>query len=211
LAPAQGVSPEIDAEEEAVARSLIQEQSHRLDPSLFSGPEPRPADGEPVWQINFTVQEQSQTQWCWAAVAASISVYYNAASPWSQCRLANDQLGQATCCEDGSGAACNKPWFLYRALNATGNRQASEAGAASKPKIKEVIPTDRPICVEITWPDGTGHFAVIQGYMEYFDGDMGLHIEDPFYHHSYYFYDEMRTRYQGRGSWGYTQYTKPAG
>ncbi len=37
-------------------------------------------------------QDQEQTQWCWAAVAASVAKYYDAETSWKQCTIVNAEL-----------------------------------------------------------------------------------------------------------------------
>ena len=67
-----------------------------------------------------TVEHQTQTQWCWAAVSNSVSHFYDAGSTWTQCTIVNAELGQSTCCSNGSSSACNKPWYLDKALTRVG-------------------------------------------------------------------------------------------
>src|SRR5262245_35787098 len=67
-----------------------------------------------------TVEHQQQTNWCWAAVSNSVSRYYDPSSTWSQCTIANAELGHSSCCTNGGSAACNQPWFLDRALTRVG-------------------------------------------------------------------------------------------
>jgi uncharacterized membrane protein len=62
---------------------------------------PNPAD------IGFRMQYQQMDNWCWIAVATSISHYYDRGSAWTQCSLATDQylasaaLGMSgQCCPD---------------------------------------------------------------------------------------------------------------
>lgn len=164
--------------------------------------------GEPVWRFNFVMQNQLQTQWCWAAVSASVSRFYDGGSSWTQCSLANQQLAQATCCQDGSTSGCNQPWYLDRGLQAVGRYDSISGGLTSRSTFKNVIPQNRPIGLRIQWPNGTGHFIIVHGYMEYFDGDMGFNIKDPYYGDSYLFYDALRTNYQNTGAVTHTYYTK---
>ena len=78
--------------------------------------------GVPVWKsLSFVVQHQQQNEWCWAAVTASLSLYYDASSPWTQGSIVNDQFGQTTCTFNGSAPACNRPWIWMFALTRTGN------------------------------------------------------------------------------------------
>src|SRR5215469_8109149 len=88
--------------------------------------------------LAFNMQHQNQTQWCWAAVTASIAGYYRNGA-WTQCRVVNDQLGQTGCCSDGSSSECNQPWYLDKALRRVGNLDDYTAGSMSINQIKSEI------------------------------------------------------------------------
>src|SRR6266513_228265 len=72
-------------------------------------------------QLTFAMQAQTQSNWCWAATSTSVSLYYWSRSGWTQCRVANAELGLAGCCMDPVPGQCNVPWFLDRALTRTNN------------------------------------------------------------------------------------------
>jgi len=74
------------------------------------------------------VDSQQQTQWCWAAVSNSVSHYYDAGSPWTQCAIVNAELGQTTCCTAGNTASCNQAWYLDLALTRVGRLQSMTSG-----------------------------------------------------------------------------------
>ena len=69
----------------------------------------RPQSGKLV----FSIQKQLQTQWCWAAVSTSVSLYFNRSSTWTQCTVANKNLKRSDCC--GSPSNCNTPSVLVAA------------------------------------------------------------------------------------------------
>ena len=85
--------------------------------------EPRPvAPG--VDAIAFAMQTQLQDNWCWAATATSVSDFYDCTSGWTQCILANGILplpGGEDSNSNGTVSACDVPWYLDKALNATSN------------------------------------------------------------------------------------------
>ncbi len=157
-------------------------------------------------QLTFTIQHQQQTNWCWAAVAVSVSLYYNSASGWTQCSLANAELGQTTCCANGSTAQCNQPWYLDRALTRTANLSSWVSGSVGLSTVEQEVDAARLVGVRIGWSGGGGHFVVIEGYQE--NGAGYVYIEDPWYGASYVGYDTLRTAYQGSGSWTHTYYTR---
>src|SRR5262249_28827267 len=69
------------------------------------------------WEcFHFEMQQQLQSNWCWAAVASSVAKHYDQTSGWPQCEIANQELGQTCCCTNGGSPDCDKPWCLDLAL-----------------------------------------------------------------------------------------------
>lgn len=166
-----------------------------------------PLGGSPVKRdLGFPMQKQQQTQWCWSAVATSTSLFYNPRSGWTQCILVNQEFNQNSCCQSGNGSSCNKPWYLERALQRTGNLERWNAGAASFNQVQQEIDARHPLGVRIGWSGGGGHFVILDGY----DAGNGqnLSIKDPWYGQSTYSYNAFKTGYQGMGSWTHSYYTK---
>jgi papain like cysteine protease AvrRpt2 len=160
----------------------------------------------PSWvRLNFAVQHQLQDQWCWAAVSTSIAVHYGS-SRWTQCSVVNSELGQSTCCEDGSAGACNQPWYLDRALKRVGALGKVEKGKPKNlDKVRKEIDGRRPVGIRIGWSGGGGHFVTIEGYRS----DSGtIAIEDPWYGASDVPFGAMAGSYQGSGSWTHTYFTR---
>src|SRR5260370_32822060 len=71
--------------------------------------------------LDFNMQPQTQTNWCWAATSTSVSHFYRPASTWTQCLVANGDLGHNDCCNTPVPGAFNVPWYLVRALTRTDN------------------------------------------------------------------------------------------
>src|SRR4029079_4998564 len=92
-----------------------------------------PTCGNP---LRFTMQQQQQTEWCWAAVSVSVNLFYHPASGQTQCAVANVAMGPTTCCQDGSTAQCNQPWFLDQALQIVGDLGFRDPGKATFAKVK---------------------------------------------------------------------------
>jgi hypothetical protein len=157
-------------------------------------------------RLTFAMQTQLQSQWCWAAHSTSVSHFYDGASTWTQCSVVNAELGQTTCCQDGSTAQCNQPWYLDLALTRTGNLASWSGGTATMAQIQTEILNGRPVGARIGWSGGGGHFVVIAGYrcdaVGYFE------IRDPFYGSSDVAVATFTTSYQGSGSWTHTYYTE---
>jgi len=65
-------------------------------------------------QLAFAMQAQTESNWCWAAASTSVSHYYWFLSTWTQCRVANAELGRGDCCASPAPGPCNVPWYLDR-------------------------------------------------------------------------------------------------
>jgi len=157
-------------------------------------------------QLDFTMQMQTQSNWCWAATSVSVSKFYWAFSPWVQCTVANAELGRTDSCNAPVPAACNVPWFLDRALTRTANF-VRISGAEAFQQVRDEIDAGRPVGARIGWSGGGGHFMVIYGYSvvagtPYFD------IDDPIYGKSHLTVADFSTSYQGSGTWTHTYFTK---
>jgi hypothetical protein len=163
------------------------------------------------------VEHQQQTQWCWAAVSNSVSHFYDAGSTWTQCSIVNAELGQSTCCTNGSSSACNKSWYLDKALTRVGCLLTWASGTLSFATVKSLINGGRPPCARQGWSGGGGHFMAVACY---FEGILGLlarsgstakrlRISDPWYGDSVVDYDVFVSGYQGTGSWTHSYRTQP--
>jgi hypothetical protein len=156
--------------------------------------------------LSFNMQAQTQSNWCWAATSTSVSHFYWFFSHWTQCKVANAELGHTDCCHSPVPSDCNVPWYLDRALTRT-NNFVSIAGPAGFQQVKDEIDAGRPVGARIGWSGGGGHFMVIYGYsivfgVEYFD------IDDPIYGKSHLTVTDFSNNYQGSGSWTHTYFTK---
>lgn len=159
--------------------------------------------------LGFVMQHQIQTNWCWAAVSVSTSLFYNAGSGWTTCLLVNQELGQTDCCYNGGNSRCNKLWYLQRALQRTGNLDYWAVGVIAFFEIQQKINGVRPLAVRIGWNGGGGHFVIIDGYDDT-DGRQMLSVKDPWYGDSYnYSYYSFSNNYQGSGHWTHSFFTKP--
>lgn len=154
--------------------------------------------------LNFTVEHQRQTQWCWAAVTSSVAAYYRR-SNWPQCRVVTVGLGQAACCASGSSAECNKPWYLDKALDLVGSLGAFTSLPLPLQEVRSEIDAGRPIGVRIGWGGGGGHFVAIGGY----SGQDVVDVHDPWFGHSSVDLMTFRARYQGNGRWTHSYRTTP--
>jgi hypothetical protein len=157
-------------------------------------------------QLSFDMQAQTQSNWCWAATATSVSHFYWFLSGWTQCAVANGELGRVDCCDATVPSECNVPWYLDGALTRTENF-VSVTGPATFEQVRDEIDAGRPVGARIGWSGGGGHFMAIYGYSlvgrtTYFD------IDDPIYGKSHLSVSDFSSSYQGSGTWTHTYFTK---
>jgi len=166
--------------------------------------------------LDFRIQKQEHSDWCWAAVAASVDRYFNPRSEWCQCKLASrmaktDKLKVRSCgnCKSKKplNQICNRPWYLQEALKLVGRLKGKpKPGALKFSQIKKVLDQDKPVCVMVLWGGGpAAHFVVITGCAEGPNGERYVDVQDPDIGGSTWRYEEFKKNYQYyRGAWNYT-------
>jgi hypothetical protein len=162
-------------------------------------------------QLNFTMQTQLEPNWCWAADSTSISHFYNSASPWTQCKVANKELGRTDCCGSGASGPCNQDGYLNTALGITGNLKNWVAGVEPYATVESQINQQAPLGVRIGWSGGGGHFIALTGYFDInfiFFQFQFVTVDDPLYGRSIIPYNTVVSGYQGSGSWTHSYFTK---
>lgn len=158
----------------------------------------------PARTLAFDMQKQRQSEWCWAAVSTSVSLFYDPESGWTQCSVVNAGLKETTCCKDGGSDTCNQPWQLELALGLVGHLNRDFGERLPMEAIAQEIDRTRPIGLCIDWTGGGGHFVVVDGY----DRKAGkIDIKDPLFGHSVVAYDSFPGSYQGGGTWSWTYLT----
>jgi Papain-like cysteine protease AvrRpt2 len=165
----------------------------------------------PSWiRLNFTMQDQMQRLWCWAATTVSISAYYDPETDWTQCEMVNAEKELTTCCEHGSSRECDQINVLDAPLRRAGVLDRKQRGSAGYDVIRQEINAGRPLAFRIGWRGGGGHFAVLHGYQS--SGAESVAIDDPDPG-----YDAIDLglstltggMYQGTGTWTHTFFTRP--
>jgi hypothetical protein len=157
--------------------------------------------------LALVMQDQSQSNWCWAAVAASVDAFLGGqGSPgvMSQCQVANAVLGQSTCCTNGGSDACNVDSYLDQALAAVGHSNGNPyQGTASFDAIRLLTspPYSVPIGVRVSIGND-GHFLLIVGFIDD-QGKQWVHTADPCYGPGTYDLSAFASAYQG-AQWTYT-------
>jgi hypothetical protein len=158
---------------------------------------------DPAERLVFTMQHQQQTNWCWAANGASVAAYYG--DTWTQCAVANGELGRNDCCSPtGASGACNVYGFLDQALSVVGHFDHMTGGTATRSVVTTEIDAGRPVGARTAWSGGGAHFVQLIGVLP---GDLYA-VDDPIFGKSDVSRSVFTTTYQGSGSWTHTYFTR---
>ena len=190
------------------ARLVLQDDGNAVVSAIDHRPLWSTGTAERQRDIGLLMQTQLQPNWCWSAVSTSVSCFYNPASAWTQCTLANAELEQTGCCADGSASQCNRDWYLDRALKRTGNLQSWVGNPVTLSDVEHELNAGRPVGVRIGWAGGGGHFVVLDGSADPGTGPGFLTVQDPIFGKSRMPYSAFRNTYHGNGSWTHTYYTR---
>jgi hypothetical protein len=191
--------------------SVIDITRRPLDLSYASKVPPRIQE-----MLAFLMEPQCHSNWCWAAVAASVAAYYDEGTYLRQCEIANLELERADCCE----AQCGAPDVDVNVTNVFASplnrvrcfRQLERFKQATVAEVREELLAGRPLCVRTVWPDGGAHFLAIVGCWSDSDGTAMLALDDPFWGRSEYSFDRFSKHYQLLGGkWNDTYYTRRPG
>ena len=161
------------------------------------------------------MQRQLHSDWCWAAVASSISRHFNPVSSWCQCKLATKMAKfgkrKVDCCahpfREDLARVCNQPWYLEKALRTVGRYHGKPIpGKLSFRRIQKEILDGVPVCARIQWGGAkSGHFVLISGCTKSKTSARWLYVDDPFYGTSTWLYEEFCVNYQySQGRWSHT-------
>jgi hypothetical protein len=152
-------------------------------------------------QLNFAMQHQEQTMWCWDASTVSIAKYYDAASTWTQCTLANNVLNRKDCCvAAGQVSPGNQGQWPDAALQLVKHFNQRQNNALSSVQLGAEMTKSAPVVVNIAWAGGGGHIVALRGRSTS-GGVEHVSVGDPWYGDSDVTYDAFVNRYQGSGSW----------
>jgi hypothetical protein len=158
----------------------------------------------PSVRLNFMMEPQQQTNWCWAAVSKSVAAYYDPATTWTQCTIADGEKGRTDCCTNGSSAACNAYGTLDTSLQRVGHLDRMLRRTVSFGDIDAAMTLGRPVGVRVAWSGGGAHFLAIIGSL----AGSFFAVDDPIYGKSDVAENAFTTMYQGSGSWTHTYYTR---
>jgi hypothetical protein len=127
--------------------------------------------------LNFAIELQQCSEWCWAAVTAAVCKCYGDGTATKQCEVANLVLQRSidNCtecdCQQDPFAICNQPQNLGSVLDAVHHDRGNPVGGLSTLGFEDIrsdIDNGRPIVVEVTLDDpaASGHAVAIYGYTE---------------------------------------------
>jgi hypothetical protein len=131
--------------------------------------------------LDFSVQPQEMTEWCWAAVASSVAQYLSPdGSGPDQCRIAGGLLHKS-CCTTPRPEACNATYELHLALDYVGClRQMLTSEYLNVEDIAGELRAGLPIAIRVGWDNGEGHYLCIYGLQKTFEG-VKLALSDPIF------------------------------
>ncbi len=159
-------------------------------------------------QLDYVVQRQEQTNWCWSAQGTSVGLFFGTGS-WTQCDTAQQQTG-SECCTDP--APCDVYGLVHQALEYT--RSFNQRGTAPMPSADLIseIDAEHPIVMRCAWSASGAHFIALSGY-EHPDGlsdQVRVTIQDSIYGESTMLLSDFPALYQSGGSWTHTYLTHDA-
>ena len=160
--------------------------------------------------VAFVIQRQEQNMWCWDATSVSVAKFYDPATMWTQCTLANAELNRNDCCvAPGAVSPCNQGRWPDTALQRIGHLNERLNNALTTAQLGAEIAKSAPVVVNIAWQGGGGHIVALRG-RSLRDGAEWVKVADPWEGNSEILvsYDEFRNRYQGTGTWNVSYKTK---
>jgi hypothetical protein len=147
-------------------------------PSLsFSLPVDEPDDA--VVALQFTMDQQRASKWCWAAVAASVSKYFlsrHGGVGYQQCQVVNlvehdmPEIADANCCCNNPAAEncpCKNSEYNVEADLDVALTEIQHfdgpvtIGCAEFDVVSNEIQHGNPVCIRFAYSTGDAHFAVI--------------------------------------------------
>ena len=156
--------------------------------------------------LRFSMQKQTQSNWCWAATGASVAKFYNPASTWTQCLIANGQRNRTDCCGAGASGPCNVYGSLSDAFQRTGHLASSSSSTTTFANIEAQVLQGRPLGIRVAWSGGGAHFICATGTEDnslVWVSDCGSGTT------SLVDYNTLVNSYNGSGMWTTSYFSKP--
>jgi hypothetical protein len=132
----------------------------------------------------FVIERQQRSNWCWAAVTASLAAFFGTIPRRSQCEIAQaalmPTLPQVNCCGADAGGACNIPWHLDGPLGAIGLLRERLDEVLPYDAVRDEIARELPPACRVAWQGGGAHFMVIAGWsVDQAGGTRYVQLHDP--------------------------------
>lgn len=124
----------------------------------------QPALAEPPasHQVKITMQEQRQSNWCWAASGATIAeILKHPVSQQRMCALSKNLDENASCPNNQAHLGEVQNGFQRLGLKNPGKYTSSPLGYDD---LKSQLSADQPVETRIQWASGGGHMHVLYGY-----------------------------------------------
>lgn len=151
----------------------------KLDQSLWGNYTTVGTSGPAVDVLNFTIQKQLMSNWCWAAVTESINNFYKG-TPISQASIVAKVIDKPICALGKPIPLCNEMADLSYALNSVGHLKTNLNNALSPIDTANCIANGNPLGCQLYLPSlGGGHVVVIYGTYQNNHGTMMLCVADP--------------------------------
>ncbi|MBI3515605.1 MAG: hypothetical protein HY060_16335 [Proteobacteria bacterium] len=159
-----------------------------------------------AWQhLDFPLQHQQLINWCWAAIATSVAHYYQPHAPWTQCKVANAELGRRDCCSVAGHRRCNVIGHLVQSLRIVHHLAQHRRAKSTFRQTERELFAGRPLAARVAWDGGGAHYVTIVGYQP--ERRM-LAIDDPYYGRSHVPYGMFCRSYRDHGVWTDSYCTK---
>src|SRR5215813_13109914 len=95
-------------------------------------------------RLDLSVPHQAESNWCWAATSDGVVHFYDTSSTWTQCAIADSELGRTDCCGGGASGPCNVYGYLDQALSVVGHFDHMTSTVADFQTVDDEIDAHRP-------------------------------------------------------------------
>ncbi|MBW8804287.1 MAG: hypothetical protein JF587_10590 [Catenulisporales bacterium] len=160
--------------------------------------------------IAFVMQHQEQTNWCWDAATVSVAKYYEPASTWTQCGLANITFTRNDCCVvAGQASPCNWGQWPDGPLRTVKHLNQIVNNALTPVQLGAQIAKSAPVLCNIAWPGGGGHIVGLRG-RSLVNGVEHVSVGDPWTGDADWTYSAFQNNYANAGGiWNVSYETQP--
>ncbi|WP_084716183.1 papain-like cysteine protease family protein [Saccharothrix syringae] len=166
--------------------------------------------------IDFAMQHQEQTWWCWNAATVSVAKFYNPAAAWTQGSLANAEFARNDCTvAAGQVSPCNWGRWPDAPLQRVGHFGERLNNALTSVQLGAELAKSAPVVVNIAWRDRNGnitggHIVALRG-RSLRDGVEWVSVSDPWSGDSDMTYESFRNSYPDNGLWNVSYRTRSQG